>query len=112
MNISCLSAEEGRSTAIYSYDRCLTFEREVATIWRGSRISIVTGLYVLLHLAQAIYQLLSVVFNFMTGCEVSLLPFQTSDSRRSYAEPDPVMFIEVQRFLHSSRFEPMLMLQR
>ena len=58
---------------IYSYDRCLTFGREVATIWRSSGISIVTGLYVLLHLAQAIYQLLSVAFNFLTGCEVSLL---------------------------------------
>lgn len=62
-----------RRIAIYLYDRCLTFKREATVIWCNSSISIVTGLYVLLHLSQGLNQLLVVVFNFMSGCEVSPL---------------------------------------
>lgn len=58
---------------VYLYDRCLTFEREVATIWRSSRISIVTGLYVLLHLSEGLSQCIAVVFTYINGCEVSML---------------------------------------
>lgn len=63
--------KEERRIAIYLYDRCLTFEREVTMIWHSSRISIVTGLYVLLHLSEVLNQCIAVVFTFISSCEVS-----------------------------------------
>ncbi|KAH9934911.1 uncharacterized protein B0H18DRAFT_492451 [Fomitopsis serialis] len=40
---------------IYTYDRCLTFWREVELLWRRPSMSTATRLYLLLHFSIAVY---------------------------------------------------------
>lgn len=41
--------------AIYTYDRSLTFGSEVNLIWRRRRMTVATGLYLLVHLSTTVY---------------------------------------------------------
>ncbi|KAH9927009.1 uncharacterized protein B0H18DRAFT_306506 [Fomitopsis serialis] len=62
---------ETAACAIHTYDRCLTFGSEVDLIWRRQRITVTTGLYLLLHLSATVYMYTGIVSTVFASCRVS-----------------------------------------
>ncbi|KZT63912.1 hypothetical protein DAEQUDRAFT_815361 [Daedalea quercina L-15889] len=63
---NCLTA---MTATIYSYDRCITLSKEVDLLWRLRRISLATGLYILLHISAIGYTYTNVATMIATGCK-------------------------------------------
>lgn len=57
---------------MYTYDRFLTFEREVDLIWRRRSLSVATGSYMLMHISAAVYLYTLIMEQTITDCRVSL----------------------------------------
>lgn len=58
--------------AVFFYDRCLVFTREVDMLRRRHSMSAATGLYLLLQSSMAVYQFINVLLDFLTAsCEVN-----------------------------------------
>ena len=56
--------------ALYYYDRCLAFSREVDLIWSRQNLSVATALYLLTQVSMAVYEILDITDMAITGCEV------------------------------------------
>ena len=60
--------------AMFFYDRCLVFTREVEMLRRRHRVSVATGLYLVLQSSMAAYQFINILLDLLTtSCEVMYL---------------------------------------
>ncbi|KAH9932622.1 uncharacterized protein B0H18DRAFT_986692 [Fomitopsis serialis] len=56
--------------AIYAYDRCLTLWREVDLVWSRRKMSVATGLYLVMHISVAMFLAFEVSYTTIKTCEV------------------------------------------